>query len=297
MIAAFAEAKAAQSEPPTTPEAPAAKAPDAPPAKASEQPPASTPEPNGRTFTQKAAIQSALDLIKQGRETEVAPDALGLVKRYAQDERAAAIAEYKAEQETESNAKTLYLQLEAERIADGDAFAQKIVRTPEVALFHNSYRQAHPEVTLETPNARKVRSEQDIANELTAHYGKGFEAAIDAIAPEVGISEAALTALKAEFAFGKHPDSNALAVFLAKMLTQVASVAGKEAKAKADGLETENKAYLAELQALRIAAKTTPASMSSALTPGGPRRSTATSTHGAWAEAYAEAAEQLGRPA
>lgn len=219
--------------------------------------------PRERLFTEKAALQRALDFQAQGREAELSPEARGILRKYEKQ----IIERHETRRSEDEEFKDLWLQLEAARVEDPAEWARLTVEHPKAREhfeFYHSYRLAHPEVSLDTPNpSAKQRSEQDILAEVATAYGQGFEQTLDAIADEADIDPAKYQALKAEFSFGKHPDSANLATFMAKMVSTVAEAMVKPllekevAKVKA----AEKKAYDLQLQTYKTQAQQTPRSM------------------------------------
>ena len=273
---------------------------------ASSEPPAETGEtaaaettPSGkreRLFTEKAALQRALDLQAQGRAAELDPAARGLLRKYEQE----TIERYKADQADEEEFKDLWLTLEAARVEDPAEWARLTVEHPKAREhynFYHAYKAAHPDISLDTPNpSAKQRSESDIVAEVATAYGQGFEQTLDAIAEEAEIDPARYAALKAEFSFGKHPDSANLATFMAKMVSATAEAMVKPllekeaAKIKA----AERKAYDLQLQTYKQQAQQTPRSLpAGVMDPRKARTQTDPSRPFSLRDALAEAKEVL----
>lgn len=216
-----------------------------------------------RLFSEKAALQRAVDLVAQGREAELSPEARGILRKYEKQ----IIERHKADQADEEEFKDLWLTLEAARVEDPAEWARLTVEHPKAQenyRFYHAYKAAHPDISLDTPNpSARQRSESDIVAEVATAYGQGFEQTLDAIAEEAEIDPARYAALKAEFSFGKHPDSGNLATFMAKMVSATAEAMVKPllekeaAKIKA----AERKAYDLQLQTYKQQAQQTPRSL------------------------------------
>lgn len=222
---------------------------------ASDDAPAAQPEGTERTrmYDERGALQRILQLKQQGRLSELTPEARGLLTRFEQEVSRSAIAEAEAKARQEAEMKDVYLTNLALKETDPAAYVQLLDEQPDVALFMKRYAEVHPEITLDDPDARPRKSEAQIAAEIGEVYGRGFETLMDAIAEDGGLDQDAYKKLKAEFEFGKHPDSRNLATFGAKLVTAVAEVMAKGMAEKeiAKVKEAERKAYDLQLQKVR----------------------------------------------
>ncbi len=285
---AAAEARAAvdaQSKAPeeTTP------APDAQETPAEETPPDSRDK--GRRSPEEGALDRALNLRMQGKESELSDKAKRLLATYDEQVSAQAITKYREEQTKEAELRQVYLSLEAERMENPAEFASKLVANEGIAIFMNSFKARFPDVSLERPDAPRQETAEEISQQLVREFGKGFERAFSAIGSDAGLSDEAINALRSEFVFGEHPDSAKLGSFLGKAMTQVAAQAGKEAKARATAAETENDALKKELSALKLRTHQPPAHVPSSGGNGFSSGVTNESAEARWGSAVAQARE------
>ena len=293
MAEAFAAAEtAAKQDPPKAPESktPAPKEPEQP-AGTSQEP----PQTNRNRTPEEGALDRALSLRRQGRESELSPRAQRALADYDGEIRGKAIEEYRTTQATEARMRQVFLTLESERMTDPVAFSQKVLENPDIGVFHRSYRQEHPDVSLENPSAPRQRTEQEIARELTEAYGKGFESTFDRIADDAGLSDEAIASLKAEFKFGAHPDSAKLGTYLGKLVTEAVKTATKESRARVTEVETENTALKQEVTALKTRGLQTPSHIPGSLSaPGSSSGPTRGTVNDRMLAAAAEARERVG---
>lgn len=265
-----------------------------------ETQPAAAPEkasPETRRYDERGALQRILQLKREGRLSELSPEARGVLTRFEQEVARAALAEAQQKADREAQMRDVYLTNLTLAEQDPAAYAKLLTEQPEAALFMKSYAQAHPEITLDNPEARPRRSEVEIATEIANEYGRGFEGLVDAIATDGGLTAETLSALKAEFTFGKHPDSANLATFGAKLVTAVAEVMAKELAQKEiqKVKEAERKAYDLQLQKIRGEQANPPRQLSGSGIPD-PRQRLAQSGPISMADALREARERLAIP-
>lgn len=253
MAEAFAAAKAAAGESPADNAAPDEGS-GAGDAQASDAAPnARTKGSDRKLYDERGALQRILQLRKEGKVGELPPEAQGALRRLEDEIRQRAIAEHEARQKEEAEFRDLYLTNLALREHDPAAYAKVVSDQPELALFMKAYEREHPEVTLDDPDARPRKTESQLAQEIAQAYGTGFEAMVDAIAEDGGLDAETIGKLKAEFKFGKHPDSMQLGTFGAKLITAVAEAMAKDLAAKeVERVRAEErKAYDLQLQRLR----------------------------------------------
>ncbi len=270
MAEALAQARAAEASEPADESVESGTPPESAPSEG-DAPAAETPAPTGtraKLYTEQAALQRALDLRAQGREAELDPAARGLLRKFEQQ----VVTRHKAEEAEEAEFREMWLAMEATRLEDPAAFQALMDEVhPEAGrrakqAFYYSYRDAHPDISLENPNpgtGAKQRSEHEITAELVTTYGQGFEQTLDAIAEDAGLNPEAFKALKAEYQFGKHPDSGNLATFMAKVVTSVAEAMAAPIveKEKAKIQKAEKAAFDLQLQRYKTLAQQTPRSM------------------------------------
>lgn len=262
---------------------------------ASEQ--STTKAPDGpektRAFDERGALQRILTLKQQGRLGELPPEARGVLKRLEDDIRTQAISIHREEEQREAEFKDLFLTNLALKETDPAAYVRLMDDRPELSIFMDSYKKAHPEVTLDDPDARPRKSEEQLRSEIANTYAQGFEGFIDAVAEDGGLDPEAYKKLKSEFQFGKHPDSGNLTTFGAKLITSLAeSMAEELAKKQVEKVKAdEKKAYDLQLQKIRGEAAQTPRQLSGGVSkPGSAGR---TSGPISMADALAEAKELI----
>lgn len=297
MAEAFARAKAARESQQSSESAPDSEA-DGSGDSESAKPAQETPQQ--RLFTEQAAIQRALDLRRQGRESELSPEARGLLRKFEEEIMPAAEQRVRTRDKEETEFKNLFLHLDSLRLTDREAFDAEVDSiNPDTGrrdklAFYYAYKDAHPEISADNPNAEPPRkSEAQIYSDVAATYGKGFEGLIDAIGRDGGVDSETMQRLKAEYRFGAHPDSENLATFGAKLITALVEAGSKShiEREVAKVREAERKAYQLELQRVKGQQITTPRNL-----PGGvrdPRKPV--ESHGpiTMAEAVRQAKESL----
>lgn len=222
MADAFAQAKASTPATETAPES-ASKDPDG-----GETAPAGDAgkPPEGRKNQKNedhSVLRKIATLREQNRIGELDPVAQGELRRLEESISTAAITRHEQTQKEEADFKTAYLDLLAMAKENPAGYRELVRSQPDWLSFEVAYAKAHPEISLESPDAKPAQADPvKVRNEIAATYGRGFEDTIDAIAADGGLSDADLAALKGEFAFGTHPDSKNLSVFLGKMVTALA---------------------------------------------------------------------------
>lgn len=192
-------------------EAPAPSTPDpdegsGPESKGEPEPPAISKTPENRTT--QGTLDRLNTLVSQGRIAELTPAERGLFNRIQQR----AIDSHTAEQQQENEFKDLFLSLEAEAIDDPAAFASRLLADPRLSAFHNAYKTAHPEVSVDTPDAKPAPDPRRIRSEIDSEYRTTIAEAVATIAEKAGLKAAELTVLR-EGASG--PLSHLDAVFTA----------------------------------------------------------------------------------
>lgn len=170
-------------------------------ANASPKPPATvdsevTPQQPAETVSErKVTSQGELDriqtLIAQGREAELDPAARGVLRKL--EERVL------AGQEKEAGFRKLYLDFEAERLDDVDAFTDKVLDDPAIAQFMRSYKAAHPGISLETPDAQpKQPNPQEVRAQVDAEYSDAVQQVASELCQKAGLDEVKIARLQAE---------------------------------------------------------------------------------------------------
>lgn len=260
-----------------------------------DEQPADAPQvPAGkRLLDERGALQRILTLRRQGRVGELDAAAQGLLRSLEDELRGSAVTEHQRKEQQEAEFKDLYLTNLALKEEDPAAYVKFMDEKPELAIFMDSYRKAHPEVTLDDPNARPRKSEDQIRTEIADVYGRGFEGFIDAVAADGGLDDAAFKALKAEFQFGKHPDSANLTTFGAKLITALVDKAAEEkAKKLVEKVKRDERgAYDLQLQKVRGEQATPPRAIGGSARP--PAKASDKPGPISMADALAEAKERL----
>lgn len=269
------------------------------PNEASAQKPAPVvPDPaeEAKSYKLQGALQRIHDLDAQGRLDELTPEERGvydkLRSRLSESLRPELESQINADREREASFKALYLDLLAEKEGDPKAFAERLLEKPRTIEFMQRYAAAHPEITLDTPDAQRMYS----GDELQAHVntarrlagqenGERWMEAAKAIAEQVGVDPSSI------LEDGKGPGTIVAAL--------VEAAAEAKAKAIVDGklpdlVKAERAAALEQATAQFVHEQVrTPASI-----PGGPRNPDAprprdVSKPYSMAEAFAEARAEL----
>lgn len=161
--------------------------PDSEPGAADSKDEEEQPPEQPRTVQQE--IDRALQLLKLGREAELDPQVRGLVNRLRADERER-IAQ---EAEQEEQFRELYLGLLAQEAEDPVEFIKTLEseRGQQLLRFKMAYAQAHPEVTLDSPQTPVVKRE-DVRQRAFVEAFDIVDAGLATVTQKYGLSEANL---------------------------------------------------------------------------------------------------------
>lgn len=146
-----------------------------------------TPE----TRTTQGVLQRIHDLVEQGRESELNQVEQGILRRI----RSNAVTRYETEQTQEREFKGMYLDLLTKQSEDPEAFARYLVddpNGPRTARFMQSYKAAHPEVSLDDPDATPAIRPDSIRREERARFEQALNDTLDIVGAEAGVDVAKL---------------------------------------------------------------------------------------------------------
>lgn len=194
MESALAEARAelASDESSTAKGEDANASPKPPEAGDSEATPQQPAEPvSERKVTSQGELDRIQTLIAQGREAELDPAARGVLRKL--EERVL------AGQEKEAGFRKLYLDFEAERLDDVDAFTDKVLADPGIAQFMQDYKRKHPDISLENPNAQpKQPNPQEVRAQVDAEYADAVTQVAAELSTKAGLDAGQIAKIQAE---------------------------------------------------------------------------------------------------
>lgn len=155
-------------------QAPSPAAPESPPAK---------PE---RQAKQRYTVQGALQLVREyratGRDAEIPPEAMGMVRAFESD----AIARHETERQQEISWRDAYVEQLALEATDPASALARIKADAKLAPFMDAYAKAHPEVTLDNPDVmpRQQEDPAQVRQSIDGEYRSAMSEFVEALAEE-----------------------------------------------------------------------------------------------------------------
>lgn len=206
-------------------------------ADAAEEAPA---EDAAKPADSQAVLDRVYQLWKLGREEELSPQERGILRRMELD----ATTRIQTQQAQEESFRELYLGLLAQKDEDPEAFAHFLQSDPkgeESLRFMKAYAAAHPDVTLDSPQAPVVKR-ADVYRDAVAQAFDTVDTALSTVAGKYGLSDADL-----ESAYEK--SGNDFASYLDAIVSAAAKAEVERERPKI--AKAEREAHAAELQAVR----------------------------------------------
>lgn len=199
-----------------------------------------TAEAAAKPADSQAVLDRVYQLWKQGREEELSPQERGILRRMELD----ATTRIQAQQAQEESFRELYLGLLAQKDEDPEAFAHFLQSDPkgeESLRFMKAYAAAHPDVTLDSPQAPVVKR-ADVYRDAVAQAFDTVDTALATVAGKYGLTDADL-----ESAYEK--SGNDFASYLDAIVAAAAKAEVERERPKI--AKAEREAHAAELQVVR----------------------------------------------
>lgn len=199
-----------------------------------------TAEDAAKPADSQAVLDRVYQLWKQGREEELSPQERGILRRMELD----ATTRIQAQQAQEESFRELYLGLLAQKDEDPEAFAHFLQSDPkgeESLRFMKAYAAAHPDVTLDSPQAPVVKR-ADVYRDAVAQAFDTVDTALATVAGKYGLTDADL-----ESAYEK--SGNDFASYLDAIVAAAAKAEVERERPKI--AKAEREAHAAELQVVR----------------------------------------------
>lgn len=198
------------------------------------------PEDAAKPADSQAVLDRVYQLWKQGREEELSPQERGILRRMELD----ATTRIQTQQAQEESFRDLYLGLLAQKDEDPEAFAHFLQSDPkgeESLRFMKAYAAAHPDVTLDSPQAPVVKR-ADVYRDAVAQAFDTVDTALATVAGKYGLTDADL-----ESAYEK--SGNDFASYLDAIVAAAAKAEVERERPKI--AKAEREAHAAELQVVR----------------------------------------------